>query len=140
MNPIYNTAVRLLGMHLTLDPSVPRDVGCAEADSFVLKNAGYAASMPQKGIPNVLGIIAWALTHGEEIQEPEPGCIVTAHSPNPYDTTDAHTGIGLRHGIASNNSNTGIFSENYTYEGWNTSFKSKGSKTRYFRIHPPACA
>lgn len=129
---LYNTAVRLLGLHLTLNRAVPIDVGCAEAVSTVLLNAGYP--IPKGGIQNVNGLIEWMGQHGfKEIQVARPGCVVTAHNPNPGVTSGAHIGIGLKYGIASNNSNTGIFNEHYSYEAWDMFFGKQGSVTRYFK-------
>lgn len=133
---LYSRAVLLLGQHLTMDNAVPAIEGCAEAVSRVLELAGY--SIPAGGIPNVNGIIKWALNNGfEEIYTPQYGCIITAHSPNVNNPNWAHTGITLKQGIASNNSfggKIGQFSENYSYEGWDSFFGTiHGSITRYFR-------
>lgn len=130
---IYSTAVAHLGQHLTLDASVPDEVGCCEAVSAVLKDAGFV--LPAEGIAGVNALIVWLLANGfTEQSSPSVGAIITAHNPDAAITTYAHTGICLAHGIASNNSATGIFSENYTLASWHAYFGAAASTTRYFAV------
>jgi hypothetical protein len=128
---VYDTAVAAMGKHLTLDPAVPAEVGCCEALSVVLHNAGY--QMPPKGIPGVNAMIAWMLGRGfPEIDTPEPGDIIAAHSPDYTNPEGAHIGVLMKYGICSNTGATGLWAENYRdIEHWRAGFPQ--STTRFFR-------
>lgn len=132
MNPLYIVAKEHLGDHLTLNPSVPAEVGCAEALSYLLKAAGYA--IPSGGIQNVNGVISWLLANGFTEQDyPTVGGIITAHNADLSVTTYAHIGVVLKYGIGSNDSNTGLFMEKYTIDSWKEYFVTEGGSTaRYF--------
>lgn len=134
---IYNEAKSCLGKHLTLNPNVPPEVGCAEAVSFILLNCGY--DIPAGGIPTVQGLIDWMLASGkfQEKKQASVGCVVTATG-NPQ---FAHIGIALQYGVGSNTSDTdvqkglkqGMFQENYpSVEEWQSSFETHGSDSRFF--------
>lgn len=136
---VYNAAKNSLGEHLTMNPNVPNDVGCAEAVSAVLHKAGY--DLPEEGEAGVNALIAWMLKQGFiEKAAPEPGDVITAHSPDHNDPTYAHCGIVLKYGIASNTSfnelgfSAGRFQENYNLGGWNRYFKQKHKcQVRFFQ-------
>ncbi len=131
MNQIYAVATANFGRRLTLDKTVPPEVGCAAAVSWILHKAGFY--IPKGGIATVNSLIDWMLENGfEEVHTPIAGGVVTAHRPDRLDPAWAHTGICLNYGIGSNNSRTGRFEQNYTYKGWHKSFGTHGSKTRYF--------
>ena len=135
LTTLYQEAVSNLGKHLTLNPSVNPEVGCAEAVSFILLNAGY--SIPANGIPTVWGLIDWMLANGfTETKSPVPGCVITACRADRHPTEYAHIGIVLKHGIASNDSRLqylGKFLENYSsISNWELSFEQHGSETRFF--------
>lgn len=126
---VYNIAKISLGKHLTLDSAIPSEVGCAEAVSTILKNAGYDVGL--KGIPSVVGLIQWMISKGfKETHTPIPGCIITAHGVGNGITNFSHCGIVLKNGIASNDSTTGKFNENYTMISWNNYFSTVN--TRFF--------
>ena len=128
---VYAAAKRCLGQHLTLNSSVPEDVGCAEAVSKVLEEAGYI--LPPSGIPNVNGLIDWMLKEGfVEHTSASIGDVITAHNPDLANPNYAHTGIVLEYGIASNDSSNGRFNENYSVDSWVRSFAIHKSVTRYF--------
>ena len=131
MNRIYAAATANFGKRLTLVPSVPREVGCAHAVAWVLQKAGFY--VPKGGIATVNSLIDWMLENGfEEVYTPIAGAVVTAHRPLRSDPAYAHAGIALNYGIASNDSRTGKFDQNYTYANWNSYFGRHGSTTRYF--------
>ena len=128
---LYSVAKLCLGEHLTLNPSVPEEEGCAEAVSYLLRQAGY--HVPTTGIQGVLALTNWMLANGfKETITPIPGCVITAHSVNQLNTTFAHAGVVLQHGVGSNTSSNGLFQENYTLASWHLYFGNGGSKTRYF--------
>lgn len=132
-NRIYTVASEIVRnpRRLTLNNAVSEEFGCAEAVSWILLNAGF--NIPNGGIANVNGLIDWMLMNGfEEIQIPLAGAIITSHMAERSNPNHAHTGVCLHYGIGSNNSNNGLFQQNYTYQGWKAAFDSKGAKTRYF--------
>lgn len=129
---IYEAAKKLLGKHLTLNNAVPKELGCAEAVSYVLKEAGY--TVPKKGIEGVNALISYMVQNGfVEVEKPEVGCIITSHRASLSDVNYAHTGVCMRYGIASNDSQSGHFAENYSYSGWLNYFNAHESITRYWK-------
>ena len=136
---IYEVAKLCLGERLTLNPSVPKELGCVQAVSYVLLHAQF--DIPQSGIDGVNALIEWMLKNGfKEVSAPQKGAIVTAHRPKLSDPTLAHAGIcGLTH-IMSNTSFTdpskqlvaGLFQANYSYASWNSYYSKNGLSTRYF--------
>lgn len=133
MNDIYNIAADCVRnpRHLTLNHMVPNEVGCCEAVSWILLNAGF--KIPHGGIAGVNDLIDWMIDNGfEEMGAPIPGAIVTAHSPNLRNTAYAHAGVVLQFGMGSNNSATGKFEQNYSLASWDRYFGGHGSKSRYF--------
>lgn len=126
---VYAIAKAHIGQHLTLDPSVPAEVGCVEALSRVLKEAGYA--LPPRGIQGVNALIVWMIAKGfKEVSASVTGCVITAHSPNEANTAGAHVGVVMQFGICSNSSANGRWEENYTIHTWIRAFPQ--STTRYF--------
>ncbi len=98
---VYDVAKSLLGRHLTLNPSVPEEEGCAEACSVVLIKAGYP--IPHGGISSVRGLTNWMMqNHFKEVSAPQPGAIICAHNINELVTDYAHVGVCLKFVIASN--------------------------------------
>lgn len=119
------------GWHLTLDPSVDISVRCAEALSWLLKNIGMP-DIPQGGIPNVLGVKAYLISHGfEKTHQAVAGAVILAHRPDVNDPNYAHVGICQHYGIGQNDSPTGIFKE-ISYERWHAYFDPNGSITEYY--------
>lgn len=132
---IYNVAAGCLGKHITLDNTVPPDLGCAEAVSYVLKNAGLP--VPVGGFPGTAGLYSW-LTNTSlftQTRSPSPGDIVI--SPSGMSTKGdphGHTGIVAKYGILSNNSDSGLFMEVYSIDTWDKYFgDTLGFPVYYFR-------
>ena len=117
---LYQTAVDSLGAHLTLNDTVPPEVGCAQAISKVLLKCGY--DIPKKGISTVSGLTDWMLANGfkEEITY-RRGLIITGRAPS-----WAHIGVTGNEWIMSNTSYTlaskgliqGSFQANYQRKNW----------------------
>lgn len=134
---IYNIAKNLLGKHLTLDASVPAELGCAEAVSYVLRKVGVR-NFPTNGFAGTHDLFDWLNTSPEfvEIFEYEPGAIVI--SPSGLSTKGAvhgHVGICALHGILSNDSQSGLFLELWDLESWQTYYgKTLGFPVHYFRM------
>lgn len=131
--PIYAAAKITLGTHITLDPTVPPDVGCAEAVSYVLLKAGLP--MPPKGIAGTSALYAWCQKHLKAVTDPQAGDVVISPTGmSSKGTPHGHTGIVARYGILSNDSDTGLFLEKYTLDTWKQYFGTKlGFPVFYFR-------
>lgn len=128
---IYGVAKAHLGMHITLNPTVPADVGCAEAVSFILKNAGITG-FPVNGFASTADLNVYLVDSSSQFKrliEPSdatPGCVWI--SPSGYSSTGAphgHVGISGKYGILSNDSATGLFLELWTPESWQTYYEQK---------------
>lgn len=138
---IYNEARANMGKKLTLDTTVPAEVGCAQAVSKILRNCGYP--IPRKGISTVSGLNKWFLEHGfTETSTPSLGAIISSRTAN---GKLAHIGICGKTHIMSNTSYSipakgliaGHWDANYTYKGWKADYAKKGADMRYFTISTP---
>ncbi len=120
---IYAIAAASLGKHLTLDDSVPSDLGCAEAISFILKTA--QEPIIAKGYPGTAGLYEYLHTSGHFIivSQAQPGdVIISPTGTSTKGSTHGHVGIVGQNGVLSNDSNTGLFLEHYTLESWQAYF------------------
>jgi hypothetical protein len=130
---IYNAAAACLEKHITLDPSVPGELGCAEAVSYVLKQAGYI--LPEEGIAGTAALYVWLQQHFTPVSVPQYGDVII--SPSGMSTKGSphgHTGIVAKYGILSNDSDSGLFLEKYTLASWATYFHTtEGFPVFYFR-------
>lgn len=139
---LYLAAKECLGSHVTLDNSVPIDVGCAEAVSYVLTRIGVWDGL--KGIAGTAALYNWLLTNDyfQKIDEPEPGAILVSQTGAGNGFVEGHTGIvgifGVQFpgdfGVMSNNSNNGIFQEKWSIKAWAQHYKAAGGlPMNYFR-------
>lgn len=133
---IYTTAAAVLGTHITLDASVPPDLGCAEAVSYILTKAGIP-NIPPEGFPGTAGLYTWLQANFILTTTPQAGDVVI--SPTGTSTTGSphgHTGIVAKYGILSNDSDTGLFLEKYTQASWETYFHgTEGFPVFYYRFY-----
>lgn len=134
VSKVYTVAKNCLHTHVTLDPTVPADVGCAEAVSYVLKNAG-AIGFPVTGFASTSLLYAWLRNNAQRVMIPQPGDVVISPSgTSTKGTLHGHTGIVAKFGILSNDSDTGLFMEKYTQSSWQMFFGVKlGFPVLYFR-------
>ncbi len=131
---IYKAAAGNLGNHLTLDPSVPAEVGCAEAVSKVLQLAGI--SNGAEGIAGTAALDAWLASSGlfTRITMPEAGAIICSPTGSGNGSVEGHTGVfGLYNkqfsgdwGIMSNDSATGLFLERWSFAKWHAYYGTGG--------------
>lgn len=131
---IYLEAKECLGKHITLDPNVPNEVGCAEAISFVLKNAGFV--LPQGGIAGTSALYDWlsANTLFERVYAPQKGAVIVSPTGHGNGSIEGHTGIiggygtyfPYQYGILSNNSDNGLFQEKWDLLTWYLHYGVKG--------------
>lgn len=130
---VFWHAMWCLGDHITLNPKVPAGVGCAEAVSYVLKEAGV--DMPKIGISGTAELFAWLKRHRSLFSESTldkisdwsaipRGTIIISPSVMNKDGTVHHGHVGIftwvnaSNPIASNSSKTGEFTEHDNIESW----------------------
>ena len=120
---------------LDTDPSTPDtvkdEVGCADTVSNLIKKV-----FPDFPIMVSTKDLDWKLFSDkrfERVVEPEMGCIIISPRTN---TVFGHTGVFITHErIASNNSKTGLFQGNYTWDSWIKEFKTRrGLKIYIYKI------
>lgn len=134
---LYEAAKAHLGLHLTLDPSVPPDLGCAECWSFVARFAGIP--IPNGGFPGTTGIGSFIRQSGlfKKANVPTPGTTVLAETgTSTKGSPHGHVGIMGQNGwIMSNDSDTGLFVAKYTAATWNAYFSTTlGFPTEYWDL------
>ena len=129
---IYDVAKSCMGTHITLDNSVPKEYGCAQAVSYVLKKAGF--NIPSKGYSSTIDLYNYLLLNKQFVKttNPKTGDIVISKT---VGDNHGHVGTVMLYGICSNHSATGIFEENYSsIDAWETSFKDRGLGTEFFTL------
>lgn len=133
---IYEEAKSCLRKHITLDPSVPPDVGCAEAVSYVLKLAGVRG-FPTTGIAGTSVLYSWLKANATEVKTPVAGnIIISPTGMSSINSPHGHVGIVANFGVLSNDSDSGLFMEKYTLETWAQYFgEVEGFPVIYFEIN-----
>lgn len=133
---IYNNLITYLEQHCTLDNTVPAEVGCAEAVSFILQKSGIAG-LPLTGIPGTATLYQWLSQnpHFQRVYAPEPGAIIISPTGYGNNTISGHTGflgkLGKMYhgdyGIVSNDSNTGLLLELWDLTRWQKYYGQQGA-------------
>ena len=134
---LYNEAKALLGQSLGADNASDGygTLACAESVNFI---ATRAIGTPIGGLNSTAAMyIALCDTaRFTRVSSPLAGDIVI--SPTGMSTTNAawhgHVGIAGEFGIMSNNSENGLWQEEYTTDSWKQSFAARGFPTYYFRV------
>lgn len=136
---IYQKAAQSLGKHMTLDNTVPAEVGCAEAVSAVLALAGVSDGA--HGIAGTATLYGWLSTSPKfkRILVPEQGAIIVSPTGAGNGLVVGHTGIfGLYNkefpndwGILSNDSATGLFLERWSWAKWQDYYGKTGNLPLY---------
>lgn len=131
---IYTAAKSCLDKSITLDATVPSDLGCAEAVSYVLQKAGIQG-IPPIGYAGTSDLYTWLQQHFTAVTDPLPGDVVISPTgTSSIGTPHGHTGIVALYGILSNDSDTGLFMEKYTLASWQQYFGvALGFPVYYFR-------
>ena len=132
---IYANLLLYLETHCTLNNSVPVDVGCAEAVSFILQKSGVAG-LPFTGIAGTASLYEWLLSnpHFKRVYAPEPGALIISPSGYGYGPISGHTGFVGKYGkmypgdfgIVSNDSNTGLLLELWDVKRWQKYYGLQG--------------
>lgn len=130
---VYNTAKSLLGKRLTLDPTVPKELQCAQSISYILKQAGIKG-IPKKGFSSTKALYAFLSDNQPQfwytVPAPLQGDIVlcvTGEGKYPH----GHAGIWGKTHVMSNSSDNGLWEPNYTHLQWRKYFGETGK----FPIH-----
>jgi hypothetical protein len=114
---IYEAAKSCLGTHLTLDPSMPSEVGCAEAVSALLRKARI--SVPAGGIAGTASLYAWLPKNGfTRASKPDPGDVIISPTDLGNGAVRGRTDIVGKSGILANDSQTGLFLELWSLDTW----------------------
>lgn len=135
---LYNFAKICLDTHITLDSTVPPDLGCAESVSYVL-NGALVSGLPSGGFPGTAALHQFLASSPDFVQITEPiesDIVISPTGTSLKNSLHGHTGIVMENGnIASNDSNTGLFRENYTTATWSKYFNGiEGFPVFYFRL------
>ena len=127
----YNVCKESLGQ--TLVEKDKAELGCVNAISFLRKKAFGNAEPQFEGTWTFMRELE-SNGNYKEISTPEIGAIIlcatgTGNGKLPH----GHTGTCGKFGIMSNDSDTGKWMQNYSYEAWKNHFEVVGGfKTRYF--------
>jgi len=133
---LYALAKSLIGTHLSLDNTVPWMVGCGEAVSDLLKRFGIAG-IPHLGIAGTAQFLTFLKNSNyfEEIHEYEVGAIIVNATGTGNGKVRGHIGVCGKNQIMSNNSETGKWDTQWTYDRWNAYYHVYGGiPTRFFRL------
>ena len=130
---LYTVTKSLMGQRLTLDPSVPKDVGCAQCMSYILKEAGY--KIPKGGISGTYSLYEWLNKNFYKTDTIEKGNIIISVTGTGNGKIRGHVGVFLDNEvIASNNSKTGLLDTHWKYENWKAYYQQVGKlKTVIFK-------
>jgi hypothetical protein len=141
---IKKVIMEYLGEHITLNNTVPPEVGCAEAVSFILQKLNEViASAGIAGTAALLNYCESLPLIYQEISTPEPFALLISATGTGNGTVEGHTGFfGVYNkmyvndwGIVSNDSNTGILRELWSWSRWSAYYTQKGAlPARIFRI------
>lgn len=121
---LYQSAKNALGTHRTLNEAVPPELGCAEALSSIIKDAGVQG-IPAQGFAGTIAVSAWIKGNPqfEKIDAPEAGAVIISTSEG---ATHGHCGVIAQYdlqynkdwGVISNDSSTGTVREQWSYQNW----------------------
>lgn len=141
---IHDVLVQFLGKKCTLNPQIPPDVSCAEAVSFLLAQVGILDGA--EGIAGTQTLLEWVLaqpTLFKEIYAPQESALLISATGTGNGTVEGHTGffggLGTQYtgdwGIVSNNSQTGLLGEQWSWSGWTKNYTQLGGiRPRIFEI------
>lgn len=129
---LYDIGYSHLGSHLTLDQSVPKEYGCAQALSSVLKEAGY--DIPEKGISSTVDMNTWLEKTFIEVDKPDVGDVIISVSYTGLPGARGHCGIVGKRSIMSNASDSGTWEAWWSLPAWLSFYKTeKKLVTKYYR-------
>lgn len=104
---LYELSKSLIGQHLTLNPTVPKELGCCQALSFVLNKFG--SPIPKGGISGTASMKEWLDNNFTLIQSPRKGSIVLYVTDTGITGSRGHVFIQGEYQRMSNDSSTGLW-------------------------------
>lgn len=133
---LYEAAVRCTGKDMSPDDLAPDSLACVDSLNGVF-NVAFGEPI-QKGIVSTLALLEVMRTDPrfKEISVPELGCIVIAATGTaPDKKSHGHTGIWGHFDVMSNDSDTGLWRDNYTQSAFIKLFHyTLGFPLHYFRV------
>jgi len=128
---LYDLSYSLIDKHLTLNPTIDKSVGCAQAVSFVLKKAGY--EIPRGGISGTSTLCDWLKLNFTEISSPQKGCVLIFVTGTGKPGTRGHVFIYGKTHLMSNDSDTGMWNAKWLIANAMHYYGTTlGMKPRYF--------
>lgn len=131
---LYAVAKGNLGIHCTLNDAVASEVGCAEALSYNLKQAGF--TVPSGGIAGTYDMLQFLKSNPQfqQVNVPQAGDIIMSATGTGNGSIEGHVGCIGNNGILSNDSATGLWLERWTLQRWQAYYAVAGGiPTYYFR-------
>ncbi len=131
---LYDLSFSLIGKHLTMDNTVPKQYGCAQAVSYLFKELGYK-TMLAYGISSTQELEKWLDQTCTEVQTPQVGDIIISVSYTGTPGARGHVGVVGKEAIMSNDSDTGLWEPYWSLAGWLPHYRDELKlRTRYFRL------
>lgn len=134
---LYEKAKSHLGQHLTLDDSVPKEYGCAQAVSFVFHETKFTC-IPKGGISGTASLLGWFKANPDlfhEVSIPRTGTIIL--SPTGLSPKGAHGHVGIvgEESIMSNDSQSGEWHAYWNLASWHAYYQvNLGIPTYFFDL------
>lgn len=127
---LYREAKVCLGYPQKLDASIPNLLACASSLSGVLKKAGFEG-LPPHGIGGTEALNMFFSTNAQLQSVPEnnaeAGDIIISPSNTPGAVLQhGHCGVVGNSGIMSNDSDTGLWRESWTFTSWVAYYQTYG--------------
>lgn len=130
---LYEVAYGLIGKHCTLNNSVDKSTGCAQAMSYILKK--YGALIPNNGISGTYELNEWLKKNATEIKTPDVGSIIIYPTGSGNGKIRGHVFVCGYRNLMSNSSKTGLWSCDWTLEKAKKYYEEYGGlKPYYYRI------
>lgn len=135
---LYSVALASIGRDMSPADIAPDSLACAESLNGVFKAAFGSPIGTGAALTSTKALYQHMLTDSrlQQVTMPQAGDIVI--SPTGYSSkgsTHGHTGIWGNHDVMSNDSNTGVWRDNYTHAAWYNVFHSTlGFPVLFFRV------
>lgn len=118
---IYEVAKSCYGKDISIDQSIPNNVQCSAAVSFILNKV--PCGFPASGFADTFELDAW-LAQSQDFKEvpfaeADYGDVIVSPRNGPV---HGHCGIIAKYGILSNDSATGLFLEFFSEASWKEYF------------------
>jgi len=129
---LYQAAKDSLGQHMTMNNAIPISVGCAQAVSAVLHKAGI--KVPAYGISGTYELLTWLKNNPnfKEVDTQDPGTIIVSATGTGNGKIRGHTGILGENGIMSNESQSGLFREQWDMQAWDNYYTRYGAIPKHY--------